>query len=98
MERMVLLLLVASSTTFPVLGEDGYTEVGLMGLQLSQVLSRVESRQEETSKKVKELGKMVAEMRSNGVVTDLSLGCLTSSRESVMSEEEKLMTLDSVGK
>ena len=88
MERMVLLLLVASSRTFPVLGEDGYTEVGLMGLQLRQVLSRVETQQEETSKKLEELGQMVSETRTNGVATGLSLGCETSSGESVMSEEE----------
>ena len=89
MERMVLLVLVVVTTSLSVFGEEGYTEVGRMGLQLRQVLSRVESRQEETSKKVDELGKMVTEMRSNGVVTDLSLGCMTSSGESVMSEEER---------
>ena len=87
-EKMVLLFLVVASTIFAVLGEEGYTEVGRMGLQLRQVLSRVEARQEETSRKVEEVGKMVTEMRSNGVVTDLSLGCTTASGESEMSEEE----------
>ena len=86
--EMVLLYLVVVSSIFAVLGEEGYTEVGRMGLQLRQVLSRVESRQEETSRKVDALGKMVTEMRGNGGVTDLSLGCTTSTGESEMSEEE----------
>ena len=86
--KMVLLFLVVVSSIFAVLGEEGYTEVGRMGLQLRQVLSRVESRQEETNRKVDELGKMVTEMRSNGAVTDLTLGCTMSTGESEMSEEE----------
>ena len=97
MERIVFLLLVVPSTTFPVLGEEGYSEVGLMGLQLRQVLSRVETRQEETSRKLEELGKMVSEMRTNGVMTGLSLGCTTSSGDFVVAEggEEKSKTRES---
>ena len=97
MEVVNLLLIVASSTAFPVLGEEGYSEAGLMGLQLRKVLSRVEARQEESSKKLEELGKMVSEMRAKETVTGLTLGCTTSSGDSVVAggSEEKERTRDS---
>ena len=78
--------MVAVAVAVPVPGDEGYSEVGLIGLQLRKVLSRVEARQEENSQRLEELGKMMSEMRSNGAVTGLSLGCTTSSGESVVTE------------
>ena len=78
--------MVTLSLAVPVPGDEGYSEVGLMGVQLRKVLSRVEARQEENSQRLEDLGKMMSEMKSSGAVTGLSLGCTSLSGDSVVTE------------
>ena len=57
MECAIIILLCAVTVAVPVPEGEGYSEVGRMGLQLGQVLSRVEAQQEEMSKRLDELNK-----------------------------------------
>ena len=87
-------LLVAVAVAVPVPEGEGYSEVGRMGLQLGQVLSRVEAQQEEMSQRLNELSKNVVKMSMSEAATGSALGCATVAGETVM-PEGKGKTLES---
>ena len=94
MECAIISLLVAVTVAVPVPEGEGYSEVGRMGLQLGQVLSRVEAQQEEMSKRLDELSKIVVKMSVSEAATGSALGCAIVAGEMVM-PEGKERTLES---
>ena len=94
MECAILIVLVAVTAAVPVPEGEGYSEVGRMGLQLRQVLSRVEAQQEEMSQRLADLDRKVSKMSVSEAATGSALGCATVAGETVL-PEGKGKTLES---
>ena len=86
MECAIRIVLVAVTAAVPVPEGEGYSEVGRMGLQLGQLLSRVETQQEEMNKRLEELSKIVVKMSGSEAAPGSALGCATVAGETEMSE------------